>query len=52
MNMIDDQSRLDELSGILDAVGAGGVWRPVYDQQGRLLAGGVGDPADGLTDLL
>ena len=50
--MIDDQSRLGELSDILEEVGASGIWRPVYDQQGRLLAGGVGDPADGLTDLL
>ena len=50
--MTDNQSRLDELSGILTEVGVGGIWRPVYDHRGRLMAGGVGDPADGLTDLL
>lgn len=37
-----------ELRQILAQVGPGGVWRPVFDHRGRLLAEGCGDPADGL----
>lgn len=43
---------IDELTTILAEVGNAGIWRPVYDHWGRRLAGGVGDPADGLTDSL
>lgn len=47
-----DQSQLDELATILSEIGAAGIWRPVYDHRGHCLAGGVGDPADGLADSL
>ena len=43
---------LDELRSILAEVGSAGIWRPVYDRRGRLLADGVGDPEDGLADEL
>jgi len=48
----EDQSDLAELRSILAEVGPAGIWRPVYDREGRLLAGGVGDPEDGLADEL
>jgi ribosomal protein L11 methyltransferase len=47
-----EQSHLEELAAILSEVGAAGIWRPVHDHRGRRLAGGVGDPADGLADSL
>jgi ribosomal protein L11 methyltransferase len=48
----NEQNHLEELAAILSAVGAAGIWRPVVDHRGRRLAGGVGDPADGLADSL
>jgi len=47
-----EQKHLEELATILSEVGAAGIWRPVYDHRGRRLAGGVGDPADGLANSL
>jgi len=47
-----DQTDLNELIAILADVGQGGIWRPIYDPRGRLLAHGIGDPEDGLGDEL
>ena len=52
MKSADSLSGLAELKSILAEVGSAGIWRPVYDHRGQLLAGGVGDPADGLSDEL
>lgn len=52
MKSFEDKSNLAELRSTLAQVGPAGIWRPVYDHNGRLLARGVGDPDDGLANEL
>ncbi len=50
MTVKDEKADLAALRSILAQVGPGGIWRPVHDQNGNLLADGVGDPEDGLAN--